>query len=223
MKLVVPALRSAALLLGSGLAFAQLSSPPQTPSAAGAPAPASATAPAGHTAQVAYSYGQLEVSADNSSLNQILHEIARVTGMKITGSVADARVFGKYGPDAPTNILKSLLDGTGVNMLLKETASGAPAELILTPRNGPATPPNPAAAQVAQDVPAPAPPARVGDPGTEGVVVLDINGNPAPIGSPIPPAEPLPPTQEQRQQHLQQMRQVQQQQAMQLQQQAGQH
>jgi len=172
---------------------------------------------------VVYLRGQLEVDADNSSLNQILHDIGRATGMKITGGVADGRVFGTYGPGAPAAILESLLDGAGVNMLLKETATGSPAELILTPRNGPATPPNPAAAQVAQDVPAPAPPARVGDPGTEGVVVLDINGNPAPIGSPIPPAEPLPPTQEQRQQHLQQMRQLQQQQAMQLQQQAGQH
>jgi hypothetical protein len=216
MKLVVPVLRSAILLvLGGGLAFAQLSTPAAMPAAAGG-----TTGAAGHAAQVGYSHGQLVVDADNSSLNQILHEIARVTGMKITGSVADGRVFGKYGPGAPTGILESLLDGAGVNVLLRETATGAPAELILTPRNGPPTPPNPAAQQ-AQDVPAPAPPARVGDPGTEDIVVRDINGNPAPVGSAIPPPAAPPPTPEQQQQQIQRMQQ--QQQEFQQRQRAGQH
>ena len=215
MKLVVPALRLATLLLlTGGLAFAQLSGPPAT----GAPTAASAPAPAARAAQVAYSRGQLKVSADNSSLNQILHEIARVTGMKITGSVADARVFGKYGPGAPAKILDSLLDGSGVNMLLRETASGAPAELILTPQNGPVTPPNPAAAQdvAAQTVAQPDvdKPMTVTSPGSVETVVRDINGVPvsAAAGLAAPTATPPPvETPEQRQQQIQQMQQQQQQ------------
>src|ERR1700678_3786280 len=42
-------------------------------------------------AQIVYSNGILSVSADNSSLNQILRQIATDIGLKITGSVADER------------------------------------------------------------------------------------------------------------------------------------
>ena len=97
---------------------------------------------AGRIAEVTYLHGRLEVTADNSSLNQILREIARQTGMKITGSIADERVYGKYGPATAGEILSILLDGTGTNMMLTETASEAPAELILTPQEGPHTPPS---------------------------------------------------------------------------------
>jgi hypothetical protein len=90
-----------------------------------------------------YSRGALEITADDSSLNQILRDIGRQTGMKITGTVSDERVFGDYGPGRPSEVLESLLEGTGSNMLLRETAEHAPAELILTPRVGGVTPPNP--------------------------------------------------------------------------------
>lgn len=99
-----------------------------------------------HRAEVTYTAGQLFVSANNSSLNQILRDIAHATGMKLTGAVADERVFGQYGPAAPSKILRTLLDGTGSNMLLLEATRTTPAELILTPRRGGPTPPNPNAA-----------------------------------------------------------------------------
>jgi hypothetical protein len=63
--------------------------------------------------------------------------------MTITGGVVEQRVFGDYGPAAPAQILGDLLQGTGSNMLLRETSSAAPSELILTPREGGVTPPNP--------------------------------------------------------------------------------
>ena len=68
--------------------------------------------------------------------------------MKITGGVADERVFGQYGPADPAQILATLLDGTGSNMILVHSDGGAPSELILTPRHGGPTPPNPNAASV---------------------------------------------------------------------------
>jgi hypothetical protein len=111
-----------------------------------------------HRAQVTYTAGQLFVSANNSSLNQILRDIAHETGMKLTGAVADERVFGQYGPAAPSKILRTLLDGTGSNMLLLEATRTTPAELILTPRRGGPTPPNPNAA-IREEEPLP-PPAR---------------------------------------------------------------
>jgi hypothetical protein len=132
------------------MAFAQTALPPTSPTAIPAAAPTaapSANPPApSHTgvlAKVSYDHGQLLVIADNSSLNQILREISRLTGMTITGGVVDQRVFGQYGPAPPAEILGDLLEGTGSNMLLRETSSAAPAELILTPREGSVTPPNP--------------------------------------------------------------------------------
>jgi hypothetical protein len=103
---------------------------------------------------VTYADGRLEVAADNSSLNQVLREISRKTGMKITGGIGDERVFGTYGPGPPGEILASLLDGTGSNMLLRESSTDAPDELILTPREGGPTPPNPNAPGYDEDQPA---------------------------------------------------------------------
>jgi len=97
-------------------------------------------------AQVTYAGGALSVAADNASLNQILRQIATETGMKITGGVTDERVFGQYGPDSPDQILAALLDGTGSNMILVHHDGDAASELILTPRQGGPTPPNPHAA-----------------------------------------------------------------------------
>lgn len=94
-------------------------------------------------ARVTYSGGLLTVSASNSSLNQILREISHQTGIKITGGVADERVFGEYGPAASSEVLAALLDGTASNMVIVQNTASAPAELILTPRMGGPTPPNP--------------------------------------------------------------------------------
>jgi hypothetical protein len=63
--------------------------------------------------------------------------------MKIVGGVADQRVFGVYGPAPAATVLQTLLDGTNTNVLLKETADHAPAELMLSPRTGGITPPPP--------------------------------------------------------------------------------
>ena len=151
---------TAFFFMGGGLALAQSILPAASPTALLPPVPAAvpAIAPptpprAGHPAVVSFTEGKLEVTADNSSLNQILREIGRLTGMKITGGVTDDRVFGKYGPAAPAQILGDLLAGTGSNMLLREDASNAPEELVLTPQQGGPTPPNPSAPGFDDDAP----------------------------------------------------------------------
>ena len=98
-------------------------------------------------ARVDYSGGLLTVTAENSSLNQILREISRLSNLKITGGVADERVYGTYGPAPLPAVLATLLNGTGSNMLLIQDASAAPQELVLTPRQGGASPPNPMASR----------------------------------------------------------------------------
>lgn len=97
-----------------------------------------------HRARVTYAGNLLQVRADNSSLNQILRDISRQTGMKIIGGVADQRIFGSYGPAPAATVLQTLLDGTGANMLLQETPAHVPEQLVLTPRTGGVTPPGPA-------------------------------------------------------------------------------
>jgi hypothetical protein len=155
------------LALAGGRVFAQPQGPglPATPPTASvAPRVFSRATSAEGTAsraKVVYSGGQLQVTAMNSSLNQILRAIERQTGMKIVGGVADERVFGKYGPAPTAEVLAELLEGTGSNMLLRETGKDSPLELILTPRNGGPTPLSPDLAGVddpkADEPPAPLP------------------------------------------------------------------
>lgn len=108
---------------------------PATPPTAAAPATQTPPPPA-HRAQVVFADGQLTVRADNSSLHQILYSISTLTGMTINGGVEDQRVFGSYGPGDASTILATLLDGTGVNLFIREGDNHQPTELILTPRSG---------------------------------------------------------------------------------------
>ncbi len=116
----------------------QLSTLPATAPTETAPAQSPANRPT-----ITWQTNQLTVAADNSSLNQILHEISRATGMTVTGGVKEERVFGKYGPGTASEVIGQLLDGTGSNLLFIGATGKKPAELILTPRNGGPTPPNP--------------------------------------------------------------------------------
>ena len=108
--------------------------------------PAPVPAPA-HRATVTFAEGSLSITAENSSLNQILRDISRSTGMKITGGVMDERVYGSFGPGDTSSVLSALLSGTGSNMMLIFDARRTPSELVLTPRGGGPTPPSPTAAR----------------------------------------------------------------------------
>ena len=119
--------------------------PAAQPTAVNQPEATVPLTPAPHHVDVSYSDGKLAVDATNASLNEILREVSQKTGMKITGGVADDRVFGHYGPSKPAVVLDALLEGTGSNFLLVDGKKGS-SELILTPRRGGVTPPNPNAA-----------------------------------------------------------------------------
>lgn len=145
---------------------------------------ADATGNLHHRAQVSCAGGQLTVRADNSSLNGILRSIAQCTGMRISGGVADQRVFGSYGPAAPATVLGTLLDGTGTNMVLEETAAAQPAVLILSPRTAGVTLPSPTA--VPDDDPEDAAPV------SQPVGSAGMDGNNAASGRISAPAAPAP-------------------------------
>jgi hypothetical protein len=113
---------------------------PQPPRAAAVRTTVPITAPAKlpdspvSPARVSLSSGQLTVDARNSELNQILQEIARLTGMSLSGLSAGKRVFGVYGPSDPRSVLTSLLQASGYNFLLIG-GSTTPRQLVLMPES----------------------------------------------------------------------------------------
>ena len=99
-------------------------------------------------AKVSLTSGKLTIEAHNSSLSQILQQIAKAGGMKIDGlqtsGSADPRVFGSYGPGAPRDVLSDLLNGVSYNfVMLGITPAGTPREMALSMR-GAGGIPNPA-------------------------------------------------------------------------------
>jgi hypothetical protein len=82
----------------------------------------------------------LEIEASNSSLDQILHQVAATTGAKLEGLTQDQRVFGSYGPGPGCDVLSKLLDGSGYNVLMiGRRDTDAPLEIVLSARS-PASP-----------------------------------------------------------------------------------
>ena len=122
--------------------------PQPTPAPAAAPAPS--TPPAAGFAQltppslsdkppqpatVNLAPGRLAIHADNSSLTEILHQLTKDSGMTVDGLGADQRIYGSYGPGDPQEVISSLLDGSGYNIvMLGRTETGTPKQLSLTPR-----------------------------------------------------------------------------------------
>jgi hypothetical protein len=183
--------------LACGIAFAQsLATPAANPPTA---MPGKIFSVSRNIAQVDYSNGQITVAANNSSLNQILHSIARKAGIRVTGSIPDQPVFGNYGPAAPATILASLLEGTGSNMLLTPATPDTAAQLILTPRQGGPTPPDPVASVTPAQLPSQTTlPAQLGSASTsQQGFALDTSGHGAQPADPnnAPPLLPLTPSQ----------------------------
>lgn len=83
----------------------------------------------------------LRIDAQNSSLQQILDDVSTVTGAKVEGFGTDERIFGAFGPGQARNVLSELLQGTGYNVLMiGDQGQGTPRQIVLSSRNGAATP-----------------------------------------------------------------------------------
>jgi hypothetical protein len=78
----------------------------------------------------------LEIEAANSSLNQVLHQVAADTGAKLKGLAQDQRLFGSYGPGPERDVLLKLLDGSGYNVLMIGGGNtDAPLEIVLSAKS----------------------------------------------------------------------------------------
>ncbi len=88
-------------------------------------------------ASVVWDSQGLRIEASNSSLQQILHDVATATGAAVEGSVPDQRVFGDFGPGKARDVLSQLLQGTGYNILMVgDQGQGAPRQIVLSSRRG---------------------------------------------------------------------------------------
>ena len=160
-------------------------------------------------ARVSWGSRGLEIEASNSSLNQILRQIATDTGARVEGLTQDQRVFGTYGPGPGSDVLMKLLDGSGYNVLIiggRDT--GAPLEIVLSVRS-PASPQTTANNQnrSSSKPREPEPPPRNYSPEPPRPEPI-----PNPYGNGDPPRDPLELMQEilQRQQKIDQQQQQQQ-------------
>jgi hypothetical protein len=78
----------------------------------------------------------LRIDAANSSLEEILMDVATLTGAKLEGFDADQRVFGAYGPGPARDVLSQLLLGSGYNvMMIGDQGQGTPRRIVLSPRH----------------------------------------------------------------------------------------
>jgi hypothetical protein len=84
----------------------------------------------------------LSIVAFNSSLAQILKNVAAKTGAKLEGMGQDERIFGTYGPGPARDVLSQLLYGSGYNVLIiGDQGQGTPRRIVLSVRPaGPAQP-----------------------------------------------------------------------------------
>jgi hypothetical protein len=87
-------------------------------------------------ASVTWDSRGLRIDASNSSLQQILHDVSQETGTKVEGMGSDQRVYGSYGPGQAREVISQLLQGSGYNLLLAgDLGSGAPRQIVLSPRH----------------------------------------------------------------------------------------
>lgn len=106
---------------------------PAPPAAPATVAPISLSNAAPLPATVSLQNGRLTVRASNSNLREILADIAKASGMTVSGLDQGGRVFGVYGPGDPRDVLTQILSGSGYNfMMVGDTSQGTPRELLLT-------------------------------------------------------------------------------------------
>lgn len=100
------------------------------------PVPVRPDNPPSNQARVSWDGRDLKIVASNSSLDQVLHQVAALTGAKLEGLVQDQRIFGTYGPGPGCEVLSKLLAGSDYNVLMVGSRdAGAPLQIVLSARS----------------------------------------------------------------------------------------
>jgi len=116
--------------------------PPESPAAV-APAPIPAAPkpdwPVNNKpspASIVWNASGLHIEAANSSLQQILKEVATLTGASVEGLSTDERVYGVFGPAPARDVLARLLYGSRYNLvLIGDRGQGTPRRIVLSLRD----------------------------------------------------------------------------------------
>jgi hypothetical protein len=134
-------------------------------------------------AKVSYQGGLLTISAQNSTLGEILRDVRKVTGASIeipSGSGAGERVVTHLGPAAPRDVLASLLNGSSFDYVMLGSSSDptAVSSVILIPKASAAGEAQ-TTANLNQNNPGVMPPNRFAQPFSQPGVPQPGNGQPA--------------------------------------------
>lgn len=147
-------------------------------------------------ANVVWDSHGLQVVASNSSLGQILKDVALAIGARLQGFNQDQRVFGSYGPGPAREVIAQLLNGSGYNVLMVgDQGKGAPRQIVLSTPGAQGAVIQPPAGNVSSDD------ADAPDSADE-----EQPQQPEPIRQQMPPRTPQQ-IQQQFQQRMEQMRQ----------------
>ena len=110
-------------------------------------------------AKVSYQGGLLTISAQNSTLGEILRDVRKLTGASIEiPQNANERVVTHLGPGAPRDVLAALLNGSGFNYVMLGSSSDPTAVSSVILMSKPSSPGDvQTAANVSQSNPVPMP------------------------------------------------------------------
>jgi hypothetical protein len=142
-------------------------------------------------AKVSYQGGLLTISAQNSTLGEILRDVRKLTGASIEvppgSAVTGERVIAHLGPGAPRDVLAGLFNGTQFNYVMLGSSSDptAVSSVVLTLKTS-AAGETQTATNAYQNNPGPMPPNRFPQPqafNQQLVVPQPGNGQPA-VGQP---------------------------------------
>jgi len=142
-------------------------------------------------AKVSYQGGLLTISAQNSTLGEILRDVRKLTGASIDvppgSAVTSERVIAHLGPGAPRDVLAGLFNGTQFNYVMLGSSSDptAVSSVVLTLKTS-AAGETQTAANVYQNNPGPMPPNRFPQPqafNQQLIVPQPGNGQPG-VGQP---------------------------------------
>jgi hypothetical protein len=117
-------------------------------------------------AKVTFQGGLLTISAQNSTLGEILRDVRKLTGASIEipqgSNGANERVVTHLGPGAPRDVLAVLLNGSSFNYVMIGSSSDptAVSSVVLMPKPSTSGEPQ-TAANVYQNNPQPMPPNRL--------------------------------------------------------------
>jgi len=142
-------------------------------------------------AKVSYQGGLLAISAQNSTLGEILRDVRKLTGASIEippgSAVTNERVIAHLGPGAPRDVLAGLFNGTQFNYVMLGSSSDptAVSSVVLTLKTS-AAGETQTAANAYQNNPGPMPPNRFPQPqpfNQQLIVPQPGNGQPG-VGQP---------------------------------------